>query len=615
MSAAATLYAHDVRHPPVQDSGQLSKLNQLIQNFFLKAAQVIVQSRISVDPIYSKGRTSPKVNKWFGLELEENEAFKDELRTWRGGQPGQPPLLIETVIDIRDLTANQMLVLLDDEGKRWNIETSRSREIVLERWQIELDPRIIGALLSELPLVYKKSTVLIRSLYAYVRLLPAWRLRKKLSKVKLNSSSLKVSCRVLNGAYPVSSRGRIGLSMPLGARQKDDHLQKYMFEKIDTPAGSFTVQVTYRKNCEFRVDDSESILSSHFLNLDERRSSAPARRYSRSSRSPPASNVFPLISGFNSVPADPSVSYGSMLSISYQNGGSTNESSSSACRSNSHDNNSKRSPSVSFPRPFNAPPLSESPSSSETASSSYPRISYRRLSSGSQSSLSREHQKVIPNIAAGTPQNLQLVSSSSVVSSVSSGSRTSSLRRYSSSFGSRGHWQASGSPSSNTLPLTSMQHKDDEELDEFVKMLDTRRPLKSYNRSGSTGSGASSSASGSSLKASLSRFQQLKDYHTNLTDSMSNSIVVQQQRSLSSVKTVSPHTPHTPAIPSRLSEGLNAADYRDEAVFEEDEHDEHETEDEDARNSAKTTKTAREGDDDELLFAMSDMVVATREHH
>lgn len=68
-----------------------------------------------------------------------------------------PPLIIETYIDARELTANQTLVLLDDQGRRWNVDTAMSNkmdvvsgsrkagrvnevkpDVVLERWIVDL---------------------------------------------------------------------------------------------------------------------------------------------------------------------------------------------------------------------------------------------------------------------------------------------------------------------------------------------------------------------------------------------------------------------------------------------------------------------------------------------
>ncbi|KAK9349496.1 autophagy-related protein 13-domain-containing protein [Lipomyces starkeyi] len=700
--------------PPTKDPSHAAKLNQVVQNFFSKAAQVIIQSRMLVNPVIMPVNaviTDPtiiqkKTNKWFNLEVDDTDTFRDELRLWKAADAALvtssfaslPPLLIETVLDTRDLTANQTLVVLDDEGKRWNVDAAatagglradvRRPEIVLERWRIELDPRSINTLglPPELPVVYKKSIVLFRSLYAYVRLLPAWRFRKKLSKAKLNPSSLKISCRVLNGAYQVSSRGRIGLSMPLVLDRKDN-TQNHTFNKIDTPAGAFTVHVMYRKNCEFRVDDSESILSSHFLNLDEHSTrkyanttaaTASARRYSRTSKSPPANSLPSAHSPSREVSQlDPGLSYGSLSSFHHQSTAVPGASPLSALRGtvsgSGHERESSftSSLSTSVPRnitsgtrnslkqidtgrpsvqPFKSPALSASPSSDPMApgGGSYPRLSYHRGSSSS--SISSHQQRAQRSNFSSTFSGGQRQSTSvspinafnpsaalaiSTSSASSAGSRPETGRRYSSSFGSRSQWQH-GSTSSSSATVAA-QHAvvdgsaggsgtpsdDDSELGEFVRMLDSRRPLKSFTTRRESDSVAAVAGVGmgtSAPRTSLSRFQQLRDSHAFLSDSMSASVVVQQRSpalisgsysstgSGGSGKAISPHTPHTPAIPSRLSEGLTAEYYCDQPVFEDEDDDDGVLEDDEddggvpRRRAVKKPGLAKHDEEDELAL-------------
>lgn len=82
---------------------------------------------------------------------------------WRFGDsfdPPPPPLIIETYLDTKDLTANQSLVILDGEGKKWNVDEATDaaaaraglnagpkrggrggtarHEVILERWTVEL---------------------------------------------------------------------------------------------------------------------------------------------------------------------------------------------------------------------------------------------------------------------------------------------------------------------------------------------------------------------------------------------------------------------------------------------------------------------------------------------
>ena len=138
-----------------------------------------------------------------------------------------------------------------------------------------------------------------------------------------------------------------------------------------------------------------------------------------------------------------------------------------------------------------------------------------------------------------------------------------------------------GSASSSQQPGSDMLNEgegassgsiktDDENISDFLKLLEQKKDLKSFNRSDS----ASRDATMRRTTAQLSKYQRMKDSNTALSDSISSSMLLHRSsssssRQLSSVppmiagtsvstssspgKPISPHTPHTPAIPSRLS--------------------------------------------------------------
>lgn len=111
---------------------------------------------------------------------------------------------------------------------------------------------------------------------------------------------------------------------------------------------------------------------------------------------------------------------------------------------------------------------------------------------------------------------------------------------------------------------------DDENISDFLKLLEQKKELKSFNRSDH----ASKDATMRRTTAQLNKYQRMRDSHSALSDSVSSSMLLHRSsssssRQLSSVppmiagtsvstssspgKPISPHTPHTPAIPSRLS--------------------------------------------------------------
>ena len=151
----------------------------------------------------------------FNIELEELDVFREELRTWRSvtsvlaaanntptspsssiqsvksrssGPSSQssvmpyavvPVMVIEVVLDCSELSANQVLVLNQPQGRRVRIDLSgttprdqrrasvegsralRKQTIVLERWTLALRPPV-PADPPDLPTVYKHCIIVSR---------------------------------------------------------------------------------------------------------------------------------------------------------------------------------------------------------------------------------------------------------------------------------------------------------------------------------------------------------------------------------------------------------------------------------------------------------------------
>ncbi|KAL8913047.1 MAG: hypothetical protein Q9172_007371 [Xanthocarpia lactea] len=637
----------------------VQKLNQVVQNYFTKAAHIILHSRVSLPPAYHKGTDTKRVNKWFNTELDETEATRDDLKVWKTCNPAinrPPTMVVEIYIDTKDLTNNQSLAILDDQGKRWDVEEALASspgssgdskrgqskpEVVLERWKIQLG-EVSKELSKDLPVilprVYKNSIVLFRSLFAFAKLLPAWSLAKKTSKSRSSSQSPKLKYRIIEGSQFHRSSPIDPLTLRLfdassaHGHKVDEVVERYSFEPIESPAGPFLIQVTYRLQCDFRVDDSEALLSSHFMGMDEQffepslgREGGFGRLEKQQLAPGTEAGSLPQDRRGTVERPDPSQAYGSMSTF-HQLGPVTGASPLSALRA-ARDRASQsppettqprppagprlsqgsrsslrssdgappvsRRPSVSF-MPFKTPSLSASPSQGEQIASSLPRGSLGRNSAlGSlveariPSSLGPQG-KIPPRGSPSAPGQAPL-------SSIS-GSAKPSISRYSSSFGHRkakssvggGSKTEEDNNSSGKGSLTSSKPgsgilaegggassgsipTDDDNISDFLKMLDQRKDLKSFRRT-SDQSGVEGSTR--RTNAALERFQRMRDSNTALSESISSSLLLHRSsssssRQLSSVppmvagtsistssspgKPISPHTPHTPAIPSRLS--------------------------------------------------------------
>lgn len=512
-------------------------------------------------------------------------------------------------------------------------------EVILERWTVQLGEhaaKLPADLTNILPLVYKKSIVLFRSLFTYSKFLPAWKFSRGVGKNR-SHGALKLRFRIVDGTQTEGLARSDNLNVPLH-ESKDRAVSDYAFGVTDSPAGPFSVEVTYRTNCDFRVDDSEALLSSRFLGNDDEifRPSLPSEVANDRKRTKDVHEVGSLPSQSRHPIQAPDLgqAYGS-LSTFHQVGPAAGSSPISALR-NAQDMGAEsptssissrpapvqrssttsrptqqamtgvagRRTSISF-QPFKTPSLSASPAMPSPLASS-PRTSSSRVSV--ITSLN-EARGIPPLSAPSSPvqRNAPKLPENAIVSSASSSPKPAPITRYTSSFGHRRARPSSGgttkieddqnssgkgsATSSAAQPGSSLLaeaggassgsvHDDDENISDFLKMLDLKKDLLTPSDS------AASEASTRRTTAALNRFHRMRDTNRDLSESMSSSLLLRvggssgsSSRQLSSVppmvpatsastssslgKPISPHTPHTPAIPSRLSAASNV-DYNEQ---------------------------------------------------
>ncbi|PGH02529.1 hypothetical protein AJ80_08840 [Polytolypa hystricis UAMH7299] len=606
----------------------VTKLNQIVQNYHTKAALIIAHSRVDLPPSYLRGSDAKRVNRWFNVELDETDVLRGDLQIWKNCDTTDnrpPPLIIETFLDPDELTSSQSLVIIDDHGKRWDVlealaastsqagrrsHKAKDNRVILERWRIELGDAPIDQptdLNSILPKVYKKSIVIFRSLQAYSRFLPAWKFSKRQSKMK-SSPALKIRYQIKEGS-PGSQHPRVdNLTAPL-YDSTDPTTESYSFGTIESPAGPFSVRVTYRTNCEFRVDDSEALLSSRFMGADDTffRPSLPSDDTIRASgqevgslpvdtrdaEQPDHSQAYGSMSTFHHVgprgasPISALRAARDMGNMSPQSPVYPSSPKGQAARVRSGDGafHAQRRPSVSFPL-FKAPPLSASPALLDTPFSTSPRTLPSRP--GPTPSTSNRRSMPPPSTAASATRKASQASENAIASSASASPKPAPISKFSSSFSNRrgrlssgaaskaddgnnssGQASASSStaqPSSGLLAEASgSMQADEDNISQFLKILDMGKDLLTPANS------AELDASNRRTSAALSRFQRMRDSNAVLSDSMYSSLhlnrsSISSSRQLTSVPAMiqgasistssspgKPISPHTPAIPSRLS--------------------------------------------------------------
>lgn len=177
-----------------------------------------------------------------------------------------------------------MLMTTDATGK-----AVRKQKILLETWQLSMAPDFSAqADQVELPTIYKKCIIFFRSLYALVRLMPCYKLCKRMDRPDSKNGPCKIVYRMSSSR--VTSPLDAGLDQLHASSDMRMGLTEMDFESLETPLGVFTLHVAYRLDCEFSVDDSEvaidgmNDLEPHFFST-QRQQSHPASYTSRSSRS------------------------------------------------------------------------------------------------------------------------------------------------------------------------------------------------------------------------------------------------------------------------------------------------------------------------------------------
>ena len=584
--------------PTASQDEEWARARQVVQHFFPKAALTIASCRCNLPRTFLKDSGTFKTDKWFNIVLDDSEVLQQDVQLWSNfdlnlGTP--PPLYLEIYLDTTDLPRNQTIVIIDERRQRWNaceaLEPSgnavpsrsrraRNTKVVLERWKITLSANESQDNFEEsMPSVYKKSVILFRTLFTLLHQLPACSFNRKLAKEPASLNSLRPMYRVT--IDEPSKQDRDALEAPLYPSQERT-VECEELSPVATPAGLMGVEVTYRNNCEFRVDDAEALLSMQFMGAElphhpSTLGEAPARRVPQAMQEPGS-----LPSGRQASAMPPTTSAYGSLSTFHQVGALTGTSPVSALRAAREFNSTSpqdsppikqppdhrssqgsksslkpaegppampRRVSVSF-QPFKAGSLSSSPGRNGNVPPS-PRLPSGESSNASSSALShgRKHSSQ-SSIPQSSLREGVTVANEQAVSSSASSPKAPPIQRFSSSFSHRRSRvssgnnsnktedeqnssgrgsQASNQPGSGLLAEgesgsgESMQ-ADDSNISDFLNLLDQRKDLKSLNKDDA----ASRDATARRMNVQLSRFQRMRESHIALSESISSSVTQQQ---------------------------------------------------------------------------------------
>lgn len=464
----------------------------------------------------------------------------------------------------------------------------KKTEVILERWRVEL--KTLGSIPSDdfgpiLPTIYKKAIVFFRAFFTTTRLLPAWKFASQ-GAARNPHPALTPRCRIRTSEP--RRHGPDPLRHPIDGRP--DPVTDYVFGDLDVPVGRLNVSVTYRNDCSFRVDDSEALLSSRFMGVDENffKPSLPQRTERPRGQ---VAKVGSLRGNRQQVNiGDVQQTYGSLST--FHGDGPLGTSPLSALKSVKPPGSDTSSPPPSFPahselEPPNSLPISSRvptsrPSTREEGTGRRPSVSFQPFKAGSLSGspIPRQADSESPasphslqrpsgppslqqprnrtSLTAGMPASLRggpPPPPQSTESPGGSSPRPGSTSRYSSSFthrrgrlsvggtaragddeqGSSGRQSLASSvaqPGSGLLaePGTSsgsLQAEEDN-ISEFLKALDSKKTLKSFEQ---TKRGESAT---NKTVAQLSKFHMMKESNNALTESMTSSMHMHRSSSSSS---------------------------------------------------------------------------------
>ncbi|KAI8093847.1 autophagy-related protein 13-domain-containing protein [Halteromyces radiatus] len=282
--------------PSSSNSTRNSKLDHIIQNFYTKTAQLIIQARLTLDGkqmTRERRRDPKKLNKWFNIATEDIDLLRDELKYWRtlaiqSLEEEPPPMIIDIYLDTSKLTQNQSLMVIDDNLRRNRVDLCennddyRIQRILIETWVLTLNHPLPDFPV-DLPNLYKRSIVFFRSLHSLVRLLPAYNLHRRLRKFNDD--------RDLAIGYQFSPRNirrhdEISLDTSILEGDARNPTKSYTFTDIMTPLGTFKLQVNYRRNCDFKIEDSERDISDRFVDMDEQFFTPTIEKYQQGYHTP-----------------------------------------------------------------------------------------------------------------------------------------------------------------------------------------------------------------------------------------------------------------------------------------------------------------------------------------
>ncbi|KAM7260301.1 hypothetical protein ACFE04_016042 [Oxalis oulophora] len=252
----------------------VAKMEQIITEFYAKSLHIILESRtpymssrnFSGEQVVSSPSSSSSSSssvrprdKWFNLALRECPAALENLDLCRQGN--SEPVVVDVILVQRPAGWDSVNSSPGKELVRnlsFGSESSRTEKII-ERWVVQFESKKnnltsnSGSRRSNntLSSLYKKSILMLRSLYSTVRLLPAYKIFRDLnSSGKIRSFTL---------GHKVSS-----FVEPF-TRKQEAELQRLEFTPVDTSCGRLCLSVVYQSSVTDLCSEPSTPITPRFI--------------------------------------------------------------------------------------------------------------------------------------------------------------------------------------------------------------------------------------------------------------------------------------------------------------------------------------------------------------
>ncbi|KAL9546546.1 hypothetical protein MBANPS3_006607 [Mucor bainieri] len=566
-------------------SNRNAKLESIIQNFYTKTAQIIMQSRI---PDMKNTSGKKKLNKWFNITTHDNEKLKEELKFWKSlvkyqQEEEEPPPL---VIDIYLETTEPDLLQEGDDVYGWRkldlgIQQNDVQRILIESWTLSLNHPLPDYPV-DLPNLYKRSIVFFRSLHSLVRVLPSYSLYQRL---KLRTGEISLGYRL--STSHCNRKDEISLDHAL---TNVDTIQLYEFNDISTPLGTFKLKLLFREHCKFDTKEDSPL---HGIDVEENFFTPTMTKYrmekSRErtlpSPPPPPVPVFPTASSITSAKSRLQSQRGTSAAATASASSRSNHypmtSISSTTASSTHSNTSQLERRISAPlvSPFKSPSLSSSPqtelmfTSHHHSRSNTPERPTRPESGsfGRKPEFSSSFEKFF---AKGNNNAHSGSSNASASSSIhhpmhrvgSSNNVAAAAGDTMAGISMTRRWSRTSDHSSINLE----SEEDEEDLEEFMRFIAAKQDLKLFQQPATQPSFATTAAAATVVKDTsvlahkrtdkddtmrpLSHFRNIQETHAILSDSM---ILSQPQLKQQTQQQQQTEYSYESSSSSSLTKGLN----------------------------------------------------------